>query len=62
MGVLVQEGRVRYRVQPAFAWKGTLAKREPVEASTPKLTPVHEAHEQTWRQSSCSVAKAAALP
>ncbi len=37
IGVLLQEGRGKYRVHPAFAWKGTLANREKAATAAPKL-------------------------
>jgi hypothetical protein len=38
IGVLLKEGRGRYRVHPSVMWKGELANREKVEAVTPALT------------------------
>lgn len=42
MGVLLKEGRGHYRLNPHFAWNGSLAKRESTAASAPrpKLVPV----------------------
>jgi hypothetical protein len=38
MGVLLKEGKGTYRVNPAFAWNGSLAKREQAAKSAPNLT------------------------
>ena len=37
MGCLLQEGKGRYRANPAFIWRGELAKREKAQAEAPKL-------------------------
>ncbi len=38
MGVLLRDGRGRYRVHPAVMWRGELAKRGQAEAGAPVLT------------------------
>lgn len=37
MDVLIKEAKGVYRVNPAFAWRGTLAKREAAEKAAPRL-------------------------
>lgn len=38
MGVLIKDAPGHYRVHPAFAWKGTLLKREQVANAAPQLS------------------------
>ncbi len=45
MGVLLKEGRGRYRVHPSVMWRGELAKRGQAEAGAPVLTLVEGGRE-----------------
>jgi len=38
MGVLLKEGRGRYRIHPAVMWRGELARREQAEAASHPFT------------------------
>jgi DNA-binding IclR family transcriptional regulator len=38
LGVLIREGRGKYRVHPSVMWRGELARRGQAEEAAPKLT------------------------